>query len=91
MNGTYRDLVRLYGFNLVKAQTVALIDARTDEFPQWREGKLLLTRNDLEAFEAQLKNDMARFHRLRSYITRRTQEVNGSSLDLLNNEQVIVS
>lgn len=90
VNGTYRELVRLYGFNLMKAQTVALIDARTDEFPQWREGKLLLTQTDLEAFEAQLKNDMARFHRLRSYMTRKTQEVNGSSLDLLNHEQVIV-
>ena len=90
VNGTYRELVRHHGFNLLKAQTMAVVDARTDDFPQWREGKLLLTRNDLETFEAQLKNDMARFHHLRSYIMRRTQEVNGHILDLLNGEQVTV-
>ena len=88
INGTYRELVRLHGFNLLKAQTVAVVDARIDDFPQWREGKLLLTRNDLETFEAQLKNDMARFHHLRSYMTRRTEEVNGHILDLLNGEQI---
>ena len=90
LNGTYRELVRLYGFNLLKAQKVMLIDARTDDFPQWREGNLLLTQTDIDKFETQLKNDMARFHHLRSYMTRRTQEVNGMSLDLLNAEQVIV-
>ena len=90
LNGTYRELVRLYGFGLLKAQKVNVIDARTDDFPQWREGKLMLTRRDLEEFETQLKNEMARFHRLRCYMTRRTVEVNGICLDLLNAEQVIV-
>jgi hypothetical protein len=87
--GTYRDLVRVHGVEKDAAEFSVEVE-RTDDFPQWRSGKLLLTAADKERFAAQLKNDMAKFHRVRCYILRQCVEVKGETIDQMPDEHVMV-
>lgn len=86
--GTFRDLIRENGMKSDTTKYMVCVDDRTDEFPQWQEGKLVLTFKEREQFGSMLRNDMARFQHLQSYMLKQTQEVNGFTLDI-RNEQII--
>ena len=86
--GTYRELVRQHGVDA--AAFTSRVPNRNDDCPRWRDGKLMLTQDDLEAFRIQLKNDMARFQHLRCYMLRHNQIVRGSTLDVFEGEEIKV-
>jgi hypothetical protein len=84
--GSYCSLVRHVGLDL--RQHTVIVDSRSEDFPQWREGKLLLTEKELESFATKLRTDMARFHRLKCYMNGWEQEVEGEKFDVLEKEEV---
>ena len=86
---TYCALVREVGFELDE-HIVLTETCHKEDFPHWCDGKLLLTRNDKTMFELKLRTDMARLHRLRSYILCLQKEINGEVYGLLENEEIIV-
>jgi hypothetical protein len=87
--GTYCSLVREIGIEGNVEEHIVLADLCSKDFPLWQEGKLLLSRYDLDVFKAQLKHDMTRFHRFRCYILRLQKEINYESYDYLGDEDII--
>jgi hypothetical protein len=88
--GVFRELIREYGMKSDMTKHIVCVDERTDEFPQWRENKLIVTFKEKAKFASMLVNDMARYQHLRCYMTKQTQDVDGFVLDVWNDEQIIV-
>jgi hypothetical protein len=88
--GTYCAILRNEGLSVNVQKHVVVTESRPPDFPQWCEDKLLLTADDLNNFQKKLKNDMTRSHRFRCYMLCKEVEVEGRTLNILDEEIVVI-
>jgi hypothetical protein len=91
MYGVFRDACRTMGIQSYKDPLeglVVFVDHFKSNLPEWIDGKWLVPRVVYEEYAERLQTELKRFHRVRSYVLRLEQSVDGVVHDLLEDETI---
>ena len=91
MYGVFREACRTMGIHTPKDPLegrVVFVDHFKSKLPEWIDGKWLVPRTVYEEYAERLQIELKRFHRVRSYVLRLEQSVDGVVHDLLEGERI---